>query len=297
MQLIHGDCLEEMERLSDNCIDSIFSDPPYPCIKRSYGYWSESDWLKMMQEVVRQSKRILKPKGSVVFILQPNSEHVGQMRLWLWKFIVWAGEEWNIIQDAYWWNFTAMPTTHCSKNNGLMRSSVKYCVWLGNANCYKNQQEILWAESASTAASRLENNSNETERFASGYTVKRKDMLNTSIEKGGVSPFNLLPISPDSNPGMFGHGAGTPLKLTKWWLKYITPSQGIVLDMFSGTGTTGVAAKQLGFDYIGIERVEKYHKIAEFRIRRALSKRALSKSDASSELFIDSDESEEIVIF
>jgi hypothetical protein len=36
----------------------------------------------------------------MVIILQPNSEQVGKMRLWLWDFVAWAGREWNLVQDG-----------------------------------------------------------------------------------------------------------------------------------------------------------------------------------------------------
>jgi hypothetical protein len=43
-------------------------------------------------------------------ILQPNFEKVGRMRLWPWEFVAWAGREWNLVQDAYWWNFGYLPS-------------------------------------------------------------------------------------------------------------------------------------------------------------------------------------------
>ena len=46
-----------------------------------------------------------------------------------------------------------------------------------------------------------------------------------------------------------------------------TPTGGIVLDPFMGSGTTGIAAKNTGRDFIGIEKEEEYVKIAEARIR------------------------------
>jgi hypothetical protein len=41
-----------------------------------------------MKEVATECRRVLKPKGSAVFILQPNYEAVGRMRLWLWEFVL-----------------------------------------------------------------------------------------------------------------------------------------------------------------------------------------------------------------
>jgi site-specific DNA-methyltransferase (adenine-specific) len=47
----------------------------------------------------------------------------------------------------------------------------------------------------------------------------------------------------------------------------ITPPNGTVLDPFMGSGSTGIAAKELGFSFIGIEKDEGYCKIAKMRIK------------------------------
>jgi hypothetical protein len=102
--LIHGDCRKELKKLASHSVDAIVTDPIYPEVNRQYGRISENQWLDMMQAVVGESRRILKPKGSAVFIFQPNYEKIGKMRLWLWEFVAWAGREWNLVQDVYWWS-------------------------------------------------------------------------------------------------------------------------------------------------------------------------------------------------
>jgi len=62
------------------------------------------------------------------------------------------------------------------------------------------------------------------------------------------------------------HPTVKPLALMRYLITLITPPGGIVLDPFAGSGTTGVAAKELGFDFIGIEKDPEYFKIAEARI-------------------------------
>ena len=54
--------------------------------------------------------------------------------------------------------------------------------------------------------------------------------------------------------------------LMQYLIKLITPPHGVVLDPFMGSGSTGVAAKTLGFDFVGIEKEEEYFKIAKARI-------------------------------
>lgn len=52
----------------------------------------------------------------------------------------------------------------------------------------------------------------------------------------------------------------------RWLCRLITPPQGTVLDCFMGSGSTGLAALEEKFAFIGIEREEKYFEIAKRRI-------------------------------
>ncbi len=65
------------------------------------------------------------------------------------------------------------------------------------------------------------------------------------------------------------HPTSKPIELMRYLVTLVTPENGIVLDPFMGGGTTGVACKELGFDFVGIEGQELYFRIAEQRIRNA----------------------------
>ena len=62
------------------------------------------------------------------------------------------------------------------------------------------------------------------------------------------------------------HPTVKPQKLMQYLCRMVTPKGGIVLDMFMGSGSTGMAAKDEGFDFIGIEKEKEYFEIAEARI-------------------------------
>lgn len=62
------------------------------------------------------------------------------------------------------------------------------------------------------------------------------------------------------------HPTVKPIKLMEYLIRLITPSGGTILDPFCGSGSTGVAAKRLGFNFIGIEMNGEYCSIAEKRI-------------------------------
>lgn len=91
--LIHGDCHAELKKLRSGRADAVITDPIYPEVKRQYGRITEPEWHDLMRAVVQEGRRVLKPKGSMVIILQPNYEAIGKMRLWLWDFVSWAGRE------------------------------------------------------------------------------------------------------------------------------------------------------------------------------------------------------------
>jgi site-specific DNA-methyltransferase (adenine-specific) len=65
------------------------------------------------------------------------------------------------------------------------------------------------------------------------------------------------------------HPTVKPLKLMMYLCKLITPPNGIILDPFMGSGTTGISAKRLGFGFIGIEKEKEYYNISEQRINKA----------------------------
>jgi len=62
------------------------------------------------------------------------------------------------------------------------------------------------------------------------------------------------------------HPCVKPLALMRYLIRLVTPPNGIILDPFMGSGTTGMAAKQEGFEFIGIEKEQEYIEIAERRI-------------------------------
>ena len=64
------------------------------------------------------------------------------------------------------------------------------------------------------------------------------------------------------------HPTVKPVELMRYLCRLVTPKGGVVLDPFMGSGSTGMAAKDEGFDFIGIEKVEEYFKICESRITR-----------------------------
>jgi len=70
----------------------------------------------------------------------------------------------------------------------------------------------------------------------------------------------------DNRGGGNNHPTVKPIELMKYLIKLVTPMNGHILDPFNGSGSTGCAAVELGFDYTGIELDPNYVEIATKRI-------------------------------
>ena len=93
-------------------------------------------------------------------------------------------------------------------------------------------------------------------------TIQNKDGYSPSVknvELIGLWNINIVP-SKSSHPTV------KPIKLMEYLITLVTPKGGVVMDCFMGSGSTGIAAKNLGFSFIGIEREQEYFDIAEQRI-------------------------------
>lgn len=83
-----------------------------------------------------------------------------------------------------------------------------------------------------------------------------------------------------------GHPTVKPIKLMEYLCKLITPPKGTILDPFMGSGSTGIAAKSLGFDFIGIELDEKYFEIAKKRIESSRSTFSEENYESQPDIFL-----------
>lgn len=129
-----------------------------------------------------------------------------------------------------------------------------------NTNCLLNfrndQQELMKATAKLVNVKNLLNGEQTIESILTSTCESTKNALR----------FRYQAKAPPSERKGSTHPTQKPTKLMQYLIKLITPPNGTVLDPFAGSGTTGVAAKQLGFNFIGIEREQEYFEIAQRRV-------------------------------
>ena len=109
----------------------------------------------------------------------------------------------------------------------------------------------------------------ERNKGLEGFEEKTSGSLNfrnpSSSGRSEDAP-SVVAMGGITKPKMNFHPTVKPIKLMQYLVRLITPPNGKVLDPFCGSGTTGIACKLEGYEFVGIEQDAEYCKIAEARI-------------------------------
>lgn len=105
----------------------------------------------------------------------------------------------------------------------------------------------------------------ERNKGLEGFEVKRTGAMQATADGSMLTGSGNERTTARANV----HPTVKPIALMRYLCRLVTPPGGTVLDPFTGSGTTGIAAKLEGFSFIGIEREAEYVAIAEARIEEA----------------------------
>jgi len=106
-----------------------------------------------------------------------------------------------------------------------------------------------------------------------GFEYKRKADRKIADGKGGENPRNRTNTEKQNH-----HPTVKPTELMRYLVRLITPKNGIVLDCFMGSGSTGKACALEGFNFVGIELDKDYCEIAKARIDKAIEDKRIMES-------------------
>jgi len=120
----------------------------------------------------------------------------------------------------------------------------------------------------------------EREAGCEGLEEREKKTLNDYVlpSEGRTAP-------KCGSPARNAHPTVKPIALMRWLCRLVTPSDGVILDPFMGSGTTGAAAMLEGFNFIGIEREPEYIEIAQRRIAHWKDEAGETNDNRQPELF------------
>jgi len=236
--LMEGDCLELLKEIETGSIDCVITDPPYGLVSCKW------DTVIPFTPMWKELNRIIKPNGAIVlFGSEPFSSALRMSNIknykydWIWK-----------------------------KERGVGFQIVKYRPMMEAENvivfCDKNKSPKYYPVMTPLIKPRLE-------KFAA--TKSGSSPLSHLNEGTRMAthryPKNILEFKRDKSKL---HPTQKPVALIEYLIKTYTNENETVLDFTMGSGTTGVAAVNLGRNFIGMELDHKYFEIAQKRIQEAV---------------------------
>jgi site-specific DNA-methyltransferase (adenine-specific) len=234
MRLINADCLEAMRDIPDGSVDMVLTDPPYGTTACKW------DSVIPFAPMWEQLKRITKPNGAIVLTAsQPFTSALIMSNVKMFKYC-WV---WDKVRK----------TGHLNAKHQPMRRTEDVAIFYKSRPCY-NPQMVNGAE------------------HLRGPFGKRKEK--TAVY-GNFSDDNRTYISSEYYPENVIkfcaemksiHPTQKPVALMEYLIRTYTNAGDTVLDFTFGSGTTGVAAKNLGRSFIGIELDPDYFALGSKRI-------------------------------
>lgn len=236
--LLQGDCLELLGGVKSDSIDLILADLPY---QMTANQW---DSMISLKSLFKQYERIIKDHGAVrlfgrgkfgALLIMNAPKKMPYRYDWVWQKTMPVRFLWSHHMPLSAHENIYVFYKHLPIYNPQMRQGFKPYV-VG-----KNKPSTNYHSSSGN------------------YTPYQS--------KGGRFPIDVITFSNGNSHTV--HPTQKPVDLLKYLIKTYTNEGMTVLDNVMGSGSTGVAAKQLNRNFIGMELDPKYYEIAKQRINEA----------------------------
>lgn len=263
----HTDCLDGLRGLPNECIDLAVTSPPYWGQRGDAGIGTETDprtYVTNLTAILLEVMRVLRPSGILWLNLGDAYNTPINWREADHKYSTLGAEGTGLspTNSAY------------TKNRGRRRAFLsKDDRWLQYGNllglpyriilnlCDQGmffRGEVIWTKKKAVPEGRCRRPHRKHESI---YIITKSERHHFRTTPPVPSVWELRP---DANPTP--HTSTFPLDLPRTCIRSSGIDTGIVLDPFMGSGTTGLAAVQLGFDYLGFELDPRNVEIARKRI-------------------------------
>ena len=240
INLMMGDCLERMKEIPDGVIDAVICDPPYGTTQCK---WDSVIDLEIMWA---ELNRVVKTNGAIVLMsAQPFSSLLIGSNLKNYKYeMIWVKN---------------LKTGNLNAKRMPMGGHETVQVFYRKPPTYNPQkrQRTTEVKSGNKHNSKTENYGKQREV----YQDNQSDLISPDTVIKGIDCVH--------NSSGKVHPTQKPIALMGYLVKTYTNEGDTVLDFAMGSGTTGVACKNLKRDFIGIEMDEGYFKLAQERIDKA----------------------------
>jgi len=264
-----GDCFELIKDLPDNSVDLVITSPPYADIVnygKNISIQKPKDYCDWILPLFNEIHRVLKSSGSFILNINDNCSN-GLRNPFIFELIYRSQKETKLkFYDTYIWH----------KMNGIpnggkkrFRNTTEFIF-----HFVKNQKELkfymdrVMKEPAQSSIDRskyewqIKDHGKIVDGQRGNKKTKHYDVSNTLVRPDNVFRFPTAGLARDNT---IRHPAPYHKELPTYFINLLTDEGDVVLDVFSGIGTTGLGCNNR--EYIGFELNEKY---AEFSKKRLM---------------------------
>ncbi|MCY4538173.1 MAG: site-specific DNA-methyltransferase [Chloroflexi bacterium] len=273
------DSLKVLKDLPKNSINLVFTSPPFALQRqKEYGNKSQetyNDWLLHFAALVHSC---LRDDGSFVLDLGgAYRKGIPVRSLYNFRLLIRMCDElgFHLAEDFYWYNPSKLPSPieWVNKRKIRAKDSINTVWWFSKSEYPKADVRRVLTEYSNRMKKLLKDPEKyyQPKERPSGHRISNK----FGQDNGGAIPSNLLQI-PNSESsshylrccravGIKPHPARFPAKLPEFFIKFLTDPGDLVVDIFSGSNTTGMVAEQELRRWISIEKDAKYTASSAFR--------------------------------
>lgn len=260
-QIICGDSRQVLLDFIEQA-DLIIMSPPYADARKQH-YDSISpdaypEWFASFHEAFWQA---LKPSGSLVINIKDKVVK-GVRHRYVWRTIEKLSQMgWHCIDDYIWHKKNPIPGYWPNR----LKDGWEYVFHLSKTpRPYFNADAIRVPISEATKIyfQKLKNKADKRTYAATGSGFS-KNLAKWNIQDTAL-PSNVLHLAAESRN--CGHPAVFPITLPEFFIKLLSPVDGLIIDPFAGSGSTGIAAGLLGRNCILIDNQKQYCQLAAERL-------------------------------
>jgi site-specific DNA-methyltransferase (cytosine-N4-specific) len=273
------DSLYGLENLPDSSINLVITSPPFALQRqKDYGNKAQDEYLDWIIQFGKLVFKKLKNDGSFVIDLGGAYQKGKPVRsLYNFRLLIRFCDElgFRLAEDFYWYNPSKLPSPieWVNKRKIRVKDAVNTIWWLSKDDSPKSNITNVLVE----YSDRMKKLISDPEKF---YTPAKRPSghdIGSSFgrDNGGAIPPNLLQISNSESGGSYlklckdigikGHPARFPAKLPEFFIKMLTDPGDMVLDIFSGSNTTGFVAECEKRKWISFEQELPYVASSIFR--------------------------------